>query len=104
MKIVQDKVKNFIKNNNLETNAENHFIDLVSEIGEVGKELLKMSNYGRNKSIEFREEIKGELGDAFYSLISVANKFNVDLELELNKVLKKYEKRLQKGSAGSEND
>ena len=54
-----------------------------------------MSDYGRKKP-EFREEIKSELGDALYSLITVANSFDVDLEEAANIVLEKYKKRLKK--------
>ena len=43
-------------------------------------------------------------GDVLYSLITVANYFNVDLEQALEMVIEKYEKRLKKGSAGSEKD
>ncbi len=65
--------------------------------------MLKMSNYGR-KPIEYREELKSELGDVLYSLITVANSFDIDLEDALHQVIEKYEKRLIRGSAGSEND
>jgi len=62
-----------------------------------------MSNYGR-KPIEYREELKSELGDVLYSLVTIANTFDIDLEDALCQVFEKYEKRLKKGSAGSEND
>lgn len=103
MKEIQEKVKKFCKENNLETSVEHRTLDLISEIGEIAKEILKMTDYGR-KPLEFREGIKNELGDALFSLIAIANKFDIDLEEALNTVLGKYEKRLQKGSAGSEND
>jgi len=45
-----------------------------------------------------------ELGDVLYSLITVANTFNIDLEDALLQVLEKYKKRLENGSLGSEND
>ena len=45
-----------------------------------------------------------ELGDVLFSIITIANAFEIDLEEALNKVLKKYEKRIKKGSSGSEND
>ncbi|HIC95129.1 TPA: hypothetical protein EYP12_00705, partial [Candidatus Bipolaricaulota bacterium] len=51
-----------------------------------------------------REELKFEPGDLLYSTITIANSFNIDLEEALNMVLEKYKKRLNKGSAGSEND
>lgn len=75
----------------------------MSELGEVAKEILKMSDYGR-KPLKYRAELKSELGDLLYSIITIANSFDIDLEEALNMVLEKYEKRLKKGSAGSEND
>lgn len=75
----------------------------MSELGEVAKEILKMSDYGR-KPLAYREELQLELGDLLYSVITIANSFDVDLEEALGMVLKKYETRLKKGSAGSEND
>ncbi|MCK4997256.1 MazG-like family protein [Candidatus Pacearchaeota archaeon] len=102
MKEIQEKIKNFCKDNDMESPIEHRVLDLMSELGEVSKEVLKMSNYGREPA-KYREELKSELGDVLYSLITVANTFDVDLEDALNQVLEKYKKRLMKGSAGSEN-
>lgn len=103
MKEIQQKIKEFCKENNLESPPEYQLLDTMAELGEVAKEILKMSDYGR-KPVEFREEIKSELGDVLYSLVTIANTFDVDLEEALEIVLEKYKKRLKKGSAGSESD
>ncbi|MBU1204604.1 MAG: nucleotide pyrophosphohydrolase [Nanoarchaeota archaeon] len=103
MKEIQEKIKKFCKENNMESSVEHRVLDTMSELGEVAKEILKMSNYGR-KPIEYRKELKSELGDVLYSLITIANTFDIDLEDALRQVLEKYEKRLKKGSAGSENE
>jgi NTP pyrophosphatase (non-canonical NTP hydrolase) len=103
MKNIQEKIKIFCKENDMESPIEHRVLDTMSELGEVAKEILKMSNYGK-KPIEYRNELKSELGDVFYSLITIANTFDVDLEDALEQVLEKYKKRLEKGSAGSEND
>ena len=103
MKEIQEKIKKFCKENNLESPAEHRVLDAMSELGEVAKEILKMSDYGRKK-IEYKEEIKSELGDLLYSIITIANSFDVDLEEALNMVLEKYKKRLSKGSPGSESE
>ncbi|MEK6934123.1 MAG: MazG-like family protein [Nanoarchaeota archaeon] len=103
MKELQERIKKFCKEHNLESPAEYRVLDTMSELGEVAKEILKMSDYGRKK-IRYREELKSELGDLLYSIITIANSFDVDLEEALNLVLEKYKKRLNKGSAGSEND
>ena len=103
MKEIQQKVKEFCKKYDLESPPEYRILDTMSELGEVAKEVLKMTNYGRKK-LEYREEMKSELGDLLYSTITLANSFDIDLEEALNLALQKYEKRLSKGSAGSEND
>lgn len=103
MKEIQEKIKKFCKENDMESPIEHRVLDTMSELGEVAKEILKMSNYGKNP-VEYKEELKSEMGDVLYSLITIANTFDIDLEDALNKVLEKYEKRLKKGSAGSEND
>jgi NTP pyrophosphatase (non-canonical NTP hydrolase) len=103
MRKIQERIKKFCEENDMESPAEHRVLDTMSELGEVAKEILKMSNYGR-KPIEYREEIKSELGDVLYSLITIANTFDIDLEEALLQVLGKYEKRIKKGSAGSENE
>ncbi len=103
MKKIQQKIEEFCKKHNLEHPPEHRLLDAMSELGEVAKEILKMTDYGK-KQLEFRKEIKSELGDVLYSLITVANFFNIDLGEALEMVIKKYEKRLEGGSAGSEND
>jgi NTP pyrophosphatase (non-canonical NTP hydrolase) len=48
--------------------------------------------------------IEHRMLDVVSEIGEVANALEVDLEKELETVLKKYERRLQKGSAGSENE
>lgn len=103
MKELQEKIKKFCKEHNLESPIEHRVLDTMSELGEVAKEILKMSDYGR-KPLRYKEELKSELGDLLFSVITIANSFDIDLEEALNIVLEKYKKRLNKGSAGSEND
>lgn len=103
MKHLQSKIQQFTKDHGLESPVEHRLLDTMSELGEVAKEILKMTDYGR-KPLEKNEDLKSELGDVLYSLITVANSVEVDLEEALEEVLAKYEKRLEKGSAGSEND
>ncbi len=97
---LQEEVEEFCKKHGLESPAEHRVLDLVSEVGELSKEILKISDYGR-KDLEYKEEIGFELGDVFYSLITVANSFDVDLEEALEKALEKYESRMDDSGPGS---
>jgi len=101
MNEIQQKVKKFCDDNNLNTSFAYTILDLMSEVGEVSKEILKITSYGQ-KPLVYKEELSEELGDVFFSLIAAANAMNIDLQESLDKVLAKYTERLEKGSAGSE--
>ncbi|MFC1740940.1 MazG nucleotide pyrophosphohydrolase domain-containing protein [Nanoarchaeota archaeon] len=103
MKEIQQRIKQFCETHGMSSSPEHRALDMMSEMGEVAKELLKMTDYG-TKEREFREEMKGELGDLLFSLVTLANSMDVDLSEALEAVLAKYEKRIEKGSAGSENE
>ncbi|MBR9689657.1 MAG: nucleotide pyrophosphohydrolase [Candidatus Altiarchaeota archaeon] len=100
MEKLQAKVKAFSKKYSLIAPPEYQALDLVSEVGEFAKEILKSSNYGRKDS-EYSEKTKEELGDVLYSILVVANTLEINLDEALTGALKKYEERLKKGSAGS---
>ena len=69
----------------------------------LAKEILKMSNYGKHP-VKYNNQLKMELGDVLYSIITIANVFEIDLDEALNKVLEKYQKRVVKESPSSNND
>ena len=96
MKELQNQVDRFIQHHGLQSTAECFALDMVSEMGEVAKEILRASNYGRGSS-EFRSEVASELGDLLYSLIALANHLEVDLESQLHEALNKYRKRVTQG-------
>lgn len=101
MKDIQEKVNDLVKKYDLESSVEIRFIDLVSEVGELGKEILKGNDYGK-KDYCNTENLESEFGDVLFSLICVANDLNIDLKQALDEVLKKYEDRFsKKGNIGS---
>ncbi len=103
MKDIQKKVKLFCEKNELNSPIEHRVLDTMSELGEVAKEILKMSDYG-DRPIQYNDNLKMELGDLLYSIITIANVFDIDLDEALNEVLKKYEQRMHKGSPSSDNN
>ena len=101
MNSIQEKVDELIKKYNLESSVEIRFIDLISELGELGKEILKGNEYGK-KVFCNTENLESEIGDTFFSLICVANGLNIDLQKALENVLNKYENRFSSiGNIGS---
>ena len=103
MEETQRRIKGFCEKHNMSTSPEHMVLDAMSELGEVAKEVLKMTDYG-TKPAEPREELKSELGDLLFALMTIANSLDIDMQEALDLVLEKYEKRLKKGSAGSENE
>lgn len=101
MQEIQDKVKRFAETHHMQAPLEHRLLDLQSEIGELSKEVLKMTEYG-TKPLAYKSEFKGEIGDVLFSLIQVANYFDINLNEALDAVMEKYSRRLLKGSAGSE--
>ncbi len=104
--VFQQKVKEFMNVHDLEKDftVRHRVLDLVSEVGEIAKEILKADSYGRDKMelARVREDLELELGDTFFSLIALANDCKVDLLAALDKAMKKYEGRLkEKGSLDS---
>ena len=97
----QELVAQMTEKYNLEISPELRYIDLTSELGELGKEILLSTEYGRNE-FSATDNLESEIGDTFYSLICIANSLDINLSNALIKVLQKYEKRFfEKGSIGS---
>ncbi len=67
---------------------KSEFLDLVSEVGELTKEVLRATNYGR-ESFHPTEEWSGELGDILFSLACVANSTGLELKMALSEALYK---------------
>lgn len=99
---IQEKVKIFTNTLGLETSLEIRMLDLLSELGELSKEVLKGNRYGDKEFVK-PTDWDEEIGDVFFSLLCVANMSGVNLDRSLENVLKKYERRfLRKGSIGSD--
>lgn len=65
---------------------------ILSECGELAKEILKSSKY-TDESFILTEEFEIEYGDILYNLLCLGNETNLDAKECLNKALDKYKKR-----------
>jgi len=74
----QEQVAEFVLRNELEISANNRLMDLISEVGELAKELLENTEYG-NRDFYPTRAWKNELGDVFFALICLANSTEVNL-------------------------
>ena len=89
----QIRTRDFMARHGLGHTPQTHALDLISEVGEVAKSLLLASDYGRSP-LEPGPALSEELGDAFYSLVALAESLNIDLETALDGALIKYQARL----------
>ncbi len=98
---LQGSVAAFVEEHGLEAPVHARALDLVSEVGELAKEILEGTDYGR-APFEAPEGWTAEVGDALFALVCLANSTGVDLEATLNAALEKYRERLALGGeAGS---
>ena len=97
----QVQVQQFLARYGLSHSPQTHALDLASEVGEIAKALLEASDYGR-APLSASAALEEELGDAFFSLLALAESLDVSLEQALQSALNKYEERLvSKGHSGS---
>jgi NTP pyrophosphatase (non-canonical NTP hydrolase) len=96
MSTLQRTVASFVEEAGIETSIHARLLDLVSEVGELSKEVLEATTYGRTPFCP-PDGWTGELGDVFFSLTCLANSAGVDLEAALGEALSKYRQRLALG-------
>ena len=100
--VVQELVADFVSKYKLQTDRETRYIDLASEVGELGKELIKGTNYGKTAFMQ-SAQIEDEIGDCLFSLVALCCEMNIEAREALEKALMKYDMRfIRKGDIGSE--
>ena len=98
----QAEMARFVAAHDLEASETVRMLDLVSEVGELAKEILQGSDYGR-APVALKATWSSEMGDTLFALICLANTTEVDLEQALTQAMEKYRERLEAtGDAGSE--
>jgi NTP pyrophosphatase (non-canonical NTP hydrolase) len=97
----QQRADEFAQSHNFSHPPSVYALDLMSELGEVAKEMLLATQYGE-RPFQPTAALTDELGDALYSLCCLATAANVDLETAFTGALAKYQARWQeKGYVGS---
>lgn len=97
----QRRVAAFVDDHQLRHDPPTHILDLVSEVGELAKELLLITDYGR-QPFNPSDAFLAEFGDSLYSLLALAEVCDLDAGQALRRALQRYEMRLaERGEAGS---
>lgn len=88
-----DAVRAFIEDHDLHTSPEYRILDLVSEVGELGKNVNTSTDYGnRPGDIKIQED---ELGDVLFATYALAYETGIDPGEALGESLDKYRNRLR---------
>lgn len=88
----QETVATFLNENDLRAGAEYRIFDLVSEVGEVAKNVNTSTDYGENPdAIRIQPD---ELGDVLFAVYALAEETGIDPHRALEKSLDKYRTRL----------
>ena len=95
-------ISSFQDQYNLHCSAVARYIDLVSEVGELGKEILSSTEYGKT-TYSLTQETEEEMGDCLFSILSLCVEMGINPEAALNQALEKYRKRFkEKGRISSD--
>lgn len=98
---MQVSVNEFIEKYNLQSDVATRYIDLMSELGEFGKEILISTKYGKTE-LEVNARMADEIGDCLFSMLALCCELGVNSQEVLLEALGKYERRFaSKGDLGS---
>lgn len=96
----QDRVAAFLDEHDLSAPPEFRLIDLVAELGEIAKEMAESTTYGEDPAA--LSVSRDEVGDAFFALLALADRLDIDAREALGESLSKYERRIDdEGDPGS---
>ena len=65
---------------------------IVEEVGEIAREINLIEGFKPRKTEE-KTDLAGEIGDLIFSIICLANHYQIDLEDSILKTIKKYSTR-----------
>ncbi len=89
---LQKQVSDYDKKFNWDKDRGSHIaLHMSEELGEISRRILRFEGY---KTEEFdKKELAEELTDLLYLTLKLANKFEINLDSELEDMWKRYEKK-----------
>lgn len=95
----QGRVAEFVETHDLDAPPAFRLLDLVSEVGELGKAAAESTDYGdQPDGVDIPDD---EIGDTLFALLALADALGVDAGEALSAALAKYERRLEEGGEPS---
>jgi NTP pyrophosphatase (non-canonical NTP hydrolase) len=88
----QQTVASFIQEHEMEAPPTYRLLDLVSELGELAKDVAESTDYGESPGdLEINSD---EIGDTLFALLALADGLEIDASDALDEALTKYENRI----------
>jgi len=99
MKELQKETSNIIKQANFLQKKESRFFDLIEEVGELAKDIMYYEGWKKGKFSNriARKDIADSLSDVLFDIFALADLYNLDLEKEYQKMIKRLKKRVTRG-------
>ena len=99
---ISEEVREFLNVSKTFSDTFVRLADIQSELGELSKEILKATRYGKTETPTRHESIEDEYGDLLFSVLALGVELKADPEYCLRKSIEKYNKRLEEtGQIGS---
>lgn len=95
----QREVAEFIEEHGMQAPPAYRLLDLVSELGEVAKDVAESTDYG--ESPQQREVASDEIGDTVFAVLALAEGLDIDAGDALEEALTKYERRIAETNTAS---
>lgn len=100
LKEIQSIVKKWTDEKGFRWSDYAHYCHLVEEIGELGEALTvekgERQKGSGEKGLADHANLPEEIGDVFFTLVSFANRFDIDLDICLESTLKRYDSKIRK--------
>ncbi|MCP4762997.1 MAG: nucleotide pyrophosphohydrolase [archaeon] len=93
---LQRKVDEWIKNNGGYWSPLAMLASVTEELGEVAREINHLEKIKIKKDSEDKTHLDVELGDILFSIICIANHYDINLDNAFEKTMKKYIQRDKK--------
>ena len=93
LKILQNEVDKWIKSHGGYWSPLAMLGAVMEELGELSREINFREGFKPKKDYIKKHSIGEELSDTLFALICIANHYEIDLQEEFNRILKKYSER-----------
>lgn len=91
IKHLQEWTKEAWKKSNKKVDEKMELIFLMEEMGEMAEAIRKLAGKKENKKVKV--DLEKEMGDILLSIVTLANRYGIDLEKAFSKTMKSIEDR-----------